>query len=761
MATPRPDQPAQPADQPAHLPDQAADPPSYPRQAALTRRFTLGAPRAVTISGDGGMVFFLRSRGGTDPVSCLWALDCRTWAERLLADPARLLAGASEELSPQEQTRRERGRLLSAGIVSYAACDSGRVLAFSLSGQLWTVRSGDGHAQRLPAREPVLDPRPDPGGARIAYVSEGALRVIEADGQHDRALAVPDGPDITFGLPEHVAAESMGRDRGYWWAPDGNRLLVARADTRGVQRWYVPDPANPVAEPAVMRYPAAGTANADVSLWIAEASGPPGAPLTPVAWDRAALEYLTAAGWDGAGAFAAVQSRDQQTVHVLSIDPGTGASQVAAVQTDRAWVTLVPGLPARSASGTLLTSADVEDTRRLLADGEPVTPPGLQLEAVTSVDGETVAFTASADDPAQISLWLYEAGAGIRPLSPASGVHDGMHRAGTTVLISASQDWLGTRVTVRAPQGSGSVTSLAQEPVVRPRMELLSLGPRGLRAALFLPSWHQPGDPPLPVLMDPYGGPAARKVLAGLDSGVCTSQWFADQGFAVLTVDGRGTPGRGPAWERAIYLDLAGPVLDDQVEGLQAAAAARPGLDLSRVGIRGWSFGGYLAALAVLRRPDVFHAAVAGAPPTDQRMYDTHWRERHMGHPAEHPEVYDRCSLIADAPALTRPLLLIHGLADDNVFPLHTLRLSAALLAAGRLHEVLPLPGITHAAGGSAIAENMLWHQLGFLRRSLGLSGSPRVPSPPANTAPDPAVRRNLSTFATMIAVLINRFVGH
>ena len=698
---------------------------TLPRQMAVTRRFSLGLPHNFAISADGDVVYFLRSRGGTDPVSCLWAMDCLTWAERLLADPIALLGGATEQLSAQERTRRERSRELSSGIVSYSASDSGAVLVFPLSGQLWVLHAGSSAAERLPASEPVLDPRPDPDGKRIAYVSAGALRVIEADGSADRAVSIPDRPDVTFGLPEHVAAESMGRHRGYWWAPDGRHLLVARADTGAVQRWYVSDPSDPAARPVAAPYPAAGTANADVSLWIADAGSPPGTPMTPVRWDSAAFEYLTAAGWDTWGPYAAVQSRDQQTVHVLAIDPGTGASETVAVQRDEAWVTLVPGLPARTAAGTLLTSADADDTRRLMAGGRPVTPPGLQLESVVGVDGEKVAFTASQDDPAHIGLWLYDPGAGLSQLCADPGVHDGAYRSGTTVLSSGSQDWIGTRVTVRARLGSGAIASLADAPVVTPRMELLRLGPRGLRAALFLPSWHRQGETPLPVLMDPYGGPAARKVLAACDSGTYTSQWFADQGFAVLVVDGRGTPGRGPAWERAIYLDIAGPALQDQVDGLQAAAEARAELDLTRVAIRGWSYGGYLAALAVLRRPDVFHAAVAGAPPTDQRLYDTHWRERHLGHPADHPGVYDHCSLIADAPNLTRPLLLIHGLADDNVFPLHTLRLSAALLAAGRPHEVLPLPGVTHGASSEDIAENMLVHQLGFLRRALNLADVP------------------------------------
>jgi dipeptidyl-peptidase-4 len=234
---------------------------------------------------------------------------------------------------------------------------------------------------------------------------------------------------------------------------------------------------------------------------------------------------------------------------------------------------------------------------------------------------------------------------------------------------------------------------------------------------VLLPSWYEPGTR-LPVLMDPYGGPHAQRVVAARGAHL-TSQWFAEQGFAVVVVDGRGTPGRGPEVERAVRGDLAGPVLDDQVDGLRAVAERMPDLDLDRVGIRGWSFGGYLAALAVLRRPDVFHAAVAGAPVTDWALYDTHYTERYLGHPDHDPDAYARSSLLADAPALTRPLLLVHGLADDNVVAAHTLRLSSALLAAGRPHSVLPLSGVTHMTPQEVVAENLLLLQVSFLHDAL------------------------------------------
>jgi dipeptidyl-peptidase-4 len=240
------------------------------------------------------------------------------------------------------------------------------------------------------------------------------------------------------------------------------------------------------------------------------------------------------------------------------------------------------------------------------------------------------------------------------------------------------------------------------------------------------------------VLLDPYGGPQAQRVLKARDA-YLTSQWFAEQGFAVVIADGRGTPGRGPEWERAVAGDLAGPVLEDQVDALRDAAARFADLDTGRVAIRGWSFGGYLAALAVLRHPDTFHAAIAGAPVTDWHLYDTHYTERYLGQPDRDTEVYERSSLIslaeravvrspgdgaareqADAGAIPpRPLMLIHGLADDNVVVAHTLRLSGALLGAGYPHTVLPLSGITHMASQETVAENLLLLQLDFLRAAL------------------------------------------
>jgi dipeptidyl-peptidase-4 len=219
------------------------------------------------------------------------------------------------------------------------------------------------------------------------------------------------------------------------------------------------------------------------------------------------------------------------------------------------------------------------------------------------------------------------------------------------------------------------------------------------------------------VLLDPYGGPHGARVLkaAGAHS---TSQWFADNGFAVLVVDGRGMDGRGPAWDRMVYRDFT-VTLEDQVDALHAAAERFEFLDLSRVGIRGWSFGGELAAMALLRRPDVFRAGVVGAPVTDQLLYDTFYTERYMGLPQDEPEAYRRSSPLYDAANLSRPMLLIHGLADDNVFVANTLKFSAALFEAGKWHELVLIPNATHLTRSTAVTENILRVQLDFLSRTV------------------------------------------
>jgi dipeptidyl-peptidase-4 len=716
---------------------------TFPRQYARTQRFSLGVPRSFQISPDGGTIAFLRTASGSDRVTCLWVQDARTGTERLIADPARI--GAAGELDQQEKARRERAREMAAGIVGFATDAGFRRAVFGLSGKVYLVglTGEDGEPPgELAVRAPAADPRLSPSGQFVSYVSGGALRIYDTGTGTDRAIADPgQQADVSFGLAEFVAAEEMQRRHGYWWSPDSTALLAARVDESPVRRWYIADPAHPDRAPNRVRYPAAGTPNADVTLFVVTVDG----ELTQVEWDTAALPYLVTVSWENpdpaAPAASAgpplllVQSRDQHRAQVLAVDPGTGRTSLVREEVSEGWLEIVPGVPARTADGRIVWTVDELDSRRLVVATEQelaagtaraVTPAGLQVREVVAVDGSTVLFTASGEEPTEVGLWSY--GSDGLALAGPGGQDDGPavltgRRAGGTTVVSAGslrQDGMSFLV-VRDGSRAGMIASHPEAPLVpEPRPDIFAAGELGIRTALLLPSWHRPGSAALPVLMNPYGGPHAQMVLAARRM-FQTPQWLAEQGFAVVIADGRGTPARGLAWEHAVAGDLATAVLEDQVTALHAAAQRCADLDLSRVGIRGWSFGGYLSALAVLRRPDVFHAGVAGAPVTDWRLYDTHYTERVLGHPDTDPDAYERSSLLADAAKLSRPLMIIHGLADDNVFVAHSLRLSAALLAAGRQHAVLPLSGVTHMTSQEEVAENLLLLQVDFLRAALGV----------------------------------------
>ncbi|MDH6607544.1 dipeptidyl-peptidase-4 [Streptomyces sp. SAI-208] len=703
------------------------EPDSFPRRHARTQRFTLGAPRAFTVAPDGSRVVFLRSNSGTNPANSLWVLDTADGGERVAADPRALLGGTEERLSPEERARRERSREGGAGIVGYATDAAVELASFALSGRLFTAELRAGTARELAVPGPVIDPRPAPDGRHVAYVARGSVRVVGAEGEDDRALAAPESDHVTYGLAEFVAAEEMGRSRGFWWSPESDRLLVARVDDTPVRRWWISDPAHPERDPQHVPYPAAGTSNADVRLFVIALDG----TRTEVSWDRRRYPYLAHVHWSAAGApLLLVQARDQRSQLYLAVDPESGATRMVHADEDPTWLDLFPGVPCWSPSGQLVRIAD-EGGARVLAVGERVlTGPQLHVRAVLDVARDDVLVSASAgaeaESPETGEVHVYRVNElGVERLSQEPGVHSAVRAGGVTVLVSATLDRPGARARVlRDGKETATVLSYAEDPGLTPRVTLIEGGARKIPCAVLMPQDYA-GDSPLPVLLDPYGGPHGQRVLAAHNPHL-TSQWFADQGFAVVVADGRGTPGRSPAWEKAVRDELAAVVLQDQVDALQALAGDFP-LDLSRVAIRGWSFGGYLAALAVLRRPDVFHAAVVGAPVTDLRLYDTHYQERYLGHPDEQPEVYRRNSLIddgglVDAAGPHRPMMIIHGLADDNVAVAHSLRLSSALLAAGRPHEVLPLSGVTHMTPQEEVAENLLRLQLDFLKRSLGLA---------------------------------------
>lgn len=445
-----------------------------------------------------------------------------------------------------------------------------------------------------------------------------------------------------------------------------------------------------------------------------------------------------------------------------------GSTRVLEKHGNAYWLDLIHGTPAFTPNGRLICAMnDMDaDTNRLTVDGVPFTPAGLQVREVLNVTDDDVLCVVQRTpellpDDSLPFLWQSNAAdhdarsfdvVSIRydgtwePLTYAPGQWT-MSRAGNGCVVTGrgtddatvqmqhcmnivTTDENGTDV---ASMVVSPIENHAETPGFTPNVHFTRLGERGLYTAIVLPSAsseYAHADT-LPVLMKPYGGPGFQQVVEN-QSFYWDAQWWADQGYIVVTADGRGTTGRGPKWDRAIYETMKSVTLEDQVDAVRALPEALatlaaqenkessettiPQPDLNRVAMIGWSYGGFLSALAVLEAPETFAAACAGAPPTDWTLYDTHYTERYLG---LDPAVYERNSIISDAPQLDRPLMLIHGFADDNVTIAHSLRLSQALMAAGRKHTFLPLTGITHMTNDETVAENLLILQRDFLAEAL------------------------------------------
>ncbi|MEI6298439.1 MAG: prolyl oligopeptidase family serine peptidase [Actinomycetota bacterium] len=682
---------------------------SFPRQYARTQRLSLGEPRSFTMSPDGSRVIFIRSHSGSDAVNTLWSLDTATGVEHELLDPRTLNTDLSE-LTAAELRQRERAREGASGITSYA-CNRDITRAVTvLGGSVVLIDLISGDATMPPIESGIFDVRLSPDGNTISYLRGASLCVASLTGD-ERVIASESNNAVSWGNAEFIAAEEMGRFRGYWWSPDSQSIAACRVDVTSINVWHIADPAHPELPATEHRYPAAGTPNASVSLHIISVAT---ATATPVELSGN-WEYLNSVSWNSAGLIAQTQTRDQKQIDIHSIDASTGKATIVFTDTDGAWVELVSGVPALQHDGALVTCADRDGARRLLVNGVAVTPTTMQVRSVVSTANSIVFIANDISTPWATDAWAFSKSE-LQQITHSNGTVSITGSLSCYVSRISTLDTERAQFTVHTPTATHNIASLAETSLVQPNVRIMSVGPRGIPVAILLP--RDGLSTKLPVLFDPYGGPHAQRVVASR-AAYNSSQWFADQGFVVVIVDNTGTPGKGSAWERGVMNDLAQPVLDDQVEILRDLNDLEPRADTSRVGIRGWSFGGYLAALAVLRRGDLFHAGVAGAPVTDWRLYDTHYTERYLGNPSIDASAYEATSLFNDAEHLRQPLLLIHGLADDNVVAAHTLQLSSELLAAGKPHEVLPLSGVTHMTPQEVVAENLLLHQLEFLQRNL------------------------------------------
>ena len=701
------------------------------QEFAATRRYVSGRPGSAKLTPDGKSVLFLRAQA-TSPAQTLFELEVATGQTKELLTPEAILKGAAEKLSAAEKAMLERKRETARGFTSYSLSQDGARILVALSGKLYVVeRANLAVTQLATGNGPCINPAFTPDGQSVAYVRENDVWVIPLKTNKEKRVTTGGTEEKPHGLAEFVAQEEMSRFDGFWFSPDAKTLAYQESDHAGMERFAIGDPMHPEAPPEAVPYPRPGKKNAVVKLGLISVNG---GKTTWVQWDSKAFEYLATVKWPKKGPLTiVVQDRLQQKEQVLAVDEKTGKTTLLHEEKDEAWLNLAQEFPLwvdegksflwmteRNGGPELeLRGADGKLIRTVLPisagwapeynAGKSLALPGGKLEGLLFSGG-----------PNPTELHLYR----LKPDGTSEQVVTWGKGPMVERLVGASED--GALMLVNATdvrhmvrtalfRGDGTkvaeLPSVAKEPKLEPQLEIRKLGgENGAWAGIIRPRNFKAGKK-LPVILQVYGGPGHQEVMTSMRENLLL-QWLADKGFIIVKFDGRGTPRRGRAWERSIRGDFATQIMADQVAALQEISKTVPEMDLKRVGVYGWSFGGYLAALLGMAKPEVVKAAVAGAPVVDWLDYDTHYTERFLGVPqGEAAPAYQVSSLLTYADKAQRPLLLIHGTADDNVYFIHTLKLSDALFKAGKKHEVLPLSNFTHMVPDPLVTQR-LWERV-------------------------------------------------
>lgn len=703
-------------------------------QYASTYRFRSGTPVALTPTPDGKSILFLRS-GPRNRVQDLYEFDLATGNERVLLTAEQILGGSEEKLTAEELARRERMRLSSRGITSFGLSKDGTTLLVPLSGKLFMIDRATARTTELKGGPGFpIDPRFSPDATKVAFVRAGDLYTIDLATNVETRLTTAANASTTNGLAEFVAQEEMDRFEGYWWSPDSSRLVFQHTDTAEIETFTIADPMNPDQAAQSWPYPRPGKNNAKVRLGIISASS----ATTPtwITWDHDKYEYLAGVHWSTNSPLTiVVMNREQTEIALLEANPSTGTTSTIHVEKDPAWLNLDQSVPAWLDDGSAFlwtTERDGSSTLELRAkNGTLIRPLAGKAEGFLSLahfDSRSgVAHILVADDVKQTHVArLSTREENSKPLRLTTGASVNGFSAGETLTsyVLSSADIIGNRSwAVFNPDGvaAGKIKSVSDAPKVTPRIELTAItGERTYNAAVIRPRDFDPSKK-YPVILSVYGGPHVTVVHASSWSHLL-NQWFADQGFVVVTLDGRGTPRKGREWERSIKNDLISIPLADQIDGLKALGAKYPEMDMARVGVYGWSFGGYFSAMAAMQRPDIFKAACAGAPVCDWHDYDTCYTERYLGVPeGDKPNrAYDVSNVLTYAKDLKVPLLLIHGTADDNVYFMHSLKMADVLFKSGKDYEFLVLPGFTHMVPDPVVTTSLYSRVARFFQRELG-----------------------------------------
>ncbi|MSQ91991.1 MAG: S9 family peptidase [Gammaproteobacteria bacterium] len=711
--------------------------------------------RQPRFSPDGTLVSYLRGKDDDPQVYDLWAYDIATAQHRLLVD-SRSLAPSGETLSAEEEARRERQRTAALrGIVEYQWAPDSHALLFPLGGDLYHYdlsKPTNETVRRLTTTGSYeTDPQYSPKGHYVSFIRDQDLYAVEVATGAERRLTTGGGGLISNGVAEFIAQEEMNRNTGYWWSADESHIAFARVDESPVaelERFEVQAGGFRVLS---QRYPAAGAANADVRLGVLALD------TGEIAWADLGLtdHYLARVNWfpEGDQILVQRQARNQKRLDLLGFPVTGGSGRLLFSETSDTWVDLHDDLYFLPRRKELLWASQRTGHNHLYRYGYDGRPKGAvtagdwdvigewQAPAVRGIDEKRgrVYFMATLKTPLERQLYVASLDAGSqrapRPLTSQDGWHNiTMSQDAQRYLQVYSDPLQPPQLSLHDATGKRRAWLIEnrlddQHPYapyldrhVKPEFGTLpAVDGTPLYWQLYKPAGFEPGRR-YPAILLVYGGPTVQTVTRhwGERRGGQTAQLFTQRGYVVFAIDNRGSDGRGQAFTAALYRHLAGVEVVDQLKGVEWLKQ-QPFVDASRVGVFGWSYGGYMTLMLMMQSPGSFAAGVAGAPVTDWRLYDTHYTEHYLGMPDENVEGYRQSNALTYAGALRDRLLVMHGMADDNVLFTHTTLLIKELVAAGRTFEVMPYPGSKHGALSFKETGIHGWNTiLDFFDRQLG-----------------------------------------
>lgn len=693
-------------------------------------------PRGLRLSPDGTLLTFLRPRADERERLDLWARDTRTGAERMLVDSKAVGTGA--ELSEAEKMQRERARIGgSKGIVTYDWAPDGKTILVPLDGDLY-LATLDGQVRRLTnTAGGELNPVVSPRGGFVSFVRDQNLWAVPLGGGEARPLTTEGRGTVHFGEAEFVAQEEMHRFTGYWWSPDERFVAVERFDEAPVQvavRAAIGATGTKVYE---QRYPGAGTPNALVDLYVMR---PDGSGKVKVDLGSDPDIYLARVDWlpDGSALLVQRQSRDQKTLDMLRVDPATGKSTVLFTEKsgERSWLNLSDAYHVMK-DGSLIWRSERSGFGHLyrykggkwtaLTKGDWVVT---NLVGVDEGRGRLY-FTGTKDDVLEQHLYaldLNKPGSATRlterGYTNAASMDDGASR----FIISRSGPRQPTQVYLADTTGKRlewiNENAVAGAHPYAPYLashQDTKFGTLKAKDGSVL-HWEMI-TPPLepgkkyPVFFQHYGGPGTgQQVTRGWQGAL--PQFLVDQGYIFFQIDNRGSYNRGKAFEDQIYHAMGTVEVEDQLAGAEYLKTL-PFVDANKIATYGWSYGGYMSIKMLEKTPGVYAAAVSGAPVTDWQLYDTHYTERYLGDPRTDPQSYAISQAVSEAAKIKDPLLLIHGMADDNVFLDNATVFATEMQKTDTPFEMMFYPGQTHRVGGPGVSEHLWTTILNFLDREV------------------------------------------